>query len=151
MEEDQRPEEYDSHAHILRLNHSACAADAPQGAPKPPPYPPPTSAPAETPGFTLPHALTRARACPCRIPLLAAEMQAIGSVMLVYKTDEATQLAFRVPLGIDEFLRIVSAEAPDMDAPYQLQYDWMQSFDNKLQVRRPQGESTIGCSPLTTR
>ncbi len=64
----------------------------------------------------------------------AAELQALGNVMLVFKTDESTQLSVRVPLSIDEFLRVVSAKAPDSEAPYQLQYNWAQSFDNKLQV-----------------
>jgi hypothetical protein len=64
----------------------------------------------------------------------AGEVQAIGSVMLVFSNDDATQLSFRVPMAIDEFLRAISVSPPPSDAPYQLQFEWTQSFDHKLQV-----------------
>jgi hypothetical protein len=54
--------------------------------------------------------------------------------MLVFSNDDATQLSFRVPMAIDEFLRAISVSPPPSDAPYQLQFEWTQSFDHKLQV-----------------
>mmetsp|Transcript_15855 Transcript_15855/g.34202 ORF Transcript_15855/g.34202 Transcript_15855/m.34202 type:complete len:450 (+) Transcript_15855:113-1462(+) len=62
------------------------------------------------------------------------EMQAIGSVMLVYTKDASTQFSVRSPMSIDEFLRAVTVPPPPPDAPYHLHYEFSRSFEHKLQV-----------------
>lgn len=65
----------------------------------------------------------------------AGELLAIGNVMLVSARNEKSQLSLRMPMAIDEFLRIVSIQPPPKGAPLQLEFQWVKSDDHKLQVR----------------
>lgn len=65
----------------------------------------------------------------------SGEVQSIGTVMVTTRQDAASMSVMRAPLAIDEFLRAATARAPSADsAAHELQYQWAQSFDNKLQV-----------------
>lgn len=65
----------------------------------------------------------------------AGELLAIGNVMLVSARNESSQLSMRMPMAIDEFLRIVSIQPPPKGAPLQFEFQWVKSEDHKLQVR----------------
>jgi hypothetical protein len=55
--------------------------------------------------------------------------------MLVSARNESSQLSMRMPMAIDEFLRIVSIQPPPKGAPLQLEFQWVKSEDHKLQVK----------------
>ena len=76
----------------------------------------------------------------------AGELLAIGNVMLVSARDESSRLAMRLPLAIEEFLRIVSIKPPPKGAPLQLKYSWANSSEHRLQVCRARCQHWPQCN-----
>mmetsp|Transcript_23276 Transcript_23276/g.64311 ORF Transcript_23276/g.64311 Transcript_23276/m.64311 type:complete len:422 (-) Transcript_23276:697-1962(-) len=67
------------------------------------------------------------------LQLHTSELLAIGNVMLVSTRNESSHLSMRMPMAIDEFLRIVSIQPPPKGAPLQLEFQWVKSDDHRLQ------------------
>eukprot|EP00983_Pelagomonas_calceolata_P038572 1136838-Pelagomonas_calceolata.AAC.6 len=81
---------------------------------------------------------------------LAGELLAIGNVMLVSTRNESSHLSMRMPMAIDEFLRIVSIQPPPKGAPLQLEFQWVKSDDHRLQVGVSIRKATGSSSRMTT-